>query len=94
MDNTILLNEFDTKASEVRIRQNSIATKLTAFLQSEKASGKKITAINASDLDVDKMHIQTVYSALRKNNIDVKRGVSFVCDNIDAHYVSRIVVKL
>lgn len=94
MDNNLLLQEFTDKASKTRIRSNSIAQKLVNFLHAEIATGKKVIAVNAKDVDSDKIHIQTVYNALRKNGVDVKRGVSFVVDSIDAHYVNRLLVKI
>lgn len=94
MEDKILLQEFTEKAAVVRIRANSIANKLAMFLADEIKKGSKIVAINASDLDVEKIHLQTLYNALTKNGIEKKRGVSFVVDNLDAKYISRVVVKL
>ena len=93
MDKT-LIAEFDALAVKTRTRANSIQSKLTAFLHSEIEAGKDITKVSAADLGVEKIHIQTLYNALKKNGLEVKRGASFVVEAVDAYYAKSAIVKL
>ena len=89
-----LLNEFDALASVSRVRVNSVSNKLLDFLRSEKESKAEITKITAEMLDCEKIHIQALYSALKKLGIEVSRGKSFVVKSVDTHYFNEAIVKL
>lgn len=88
-----LMSEFDTKKTASRARANSIAHKLTEFLSSEIKANKKIFSVNALDLNVEKIHIATLYNALRENKIEIKRNETFVVDKIDNYYITKAIIK-
>ena len=91
---TTLIEQFDTLAAVTRIRSNSVQTKLASILNDAVIAKEKIVKITAIQLDVEKIHIQTLYNALRKNNVEVKRGQTFVVKNVDSHYFNEVIVKL
>jgi hypothetical protein len=89
-----LIKEFEALAVKTRTRANSVQTKLTALLHDAIENDASIVKVNASDLNVEKIHIQTLYNALRKNNIMVERGKSFVVKNVDAYYFNEAIIKI
>jgi hypothetical protein len=93
MDKT-LIQEFDALAVKTRSRANSIQTRLTALLHDAIESNVDMLKVNASELNVEKIHIQTLYNALRKNAINVERGKTFVVKNVDAYYFNEAIVKI
>ena len=81
--------EFFQEASTARVHANSVQSKLTEFLQHELALVKAgdIVEITAGALKIDKIHLQTMYNAIRACKIDVELGKTYTRKLIDAKNV-------
>jgi hypothetical protein len=81
--------EFLQEASAARVHANSVQSKLIEFLQKELILVKagEIVEVNASALKIDKIHLQTMYNAIRACKIEVELGKTYTRKLIDAKNV-------
>jgi len=92
-----LKKEFLVEASTARVHSNSIQQKLTELLQHELALVKTgdIVQIDASDLKIAKIHLQTMYNAIRACKIEVELGKTYTRKLVDSKNVKSFkIVKI